>query len=285
MAIQYKPTKPKKEKSPNVAKTPKAPKAEKPIKIGSVQKVKTTKPAKAPKAPKAPKAEKVKTFAPSFKGGKVKKTEDLEKTSALKKPVNLVVTLSVMAVLVVVAVLALTIFLPSIEDNGQEIKEIRIASTPDKTVYLIGEEANYDGLSVAVTRKNGETFTVGANKCVIGGFDTSEEGYQTIIVDYEGFSTSFSIKVEKPPRPTPTLASITFEKLPKTEYKVGEWLDTTGGVLLRKYADGSELYLDLINSYVFGFVDVDGPGEYVLTVKYMENGTLAETTYTITVTE
>ena len=284
MAIQYKPTKPKKEKTPKVSKEPKAPKVEKPMKIGSAQKVKTAKPAKAPKAPKAvkiPKPEKVTTF----KGGKVKKAADLEKTSVLQKKVNPIIAVFVMAVLVVVAVLALTVFLPAVEDIGHEIKEIAITSIPNKTVYLIGEELNYDGLCVTVTRKNGETFIVRADKCVIGGFDTREAGYKTVIVDYEGFSTSFSIKVETPPRPTPTLTSITFETLPKTEYKVGEWLDTTGGVLLCKYADGSELYLDLINSYVFGFVDVDGPGEYVLTVKYMENGTLAETTYTITVTE
>jgi hypothetical protein len=78
---------------------------------------------------------------------------------------------------------------------------------------------------------------------------------------------------------------ITLETLPKTEYRIDEWLDTTGGVLLCEYADGSVYRLSLVNSYIFGWENVNGPGEYVLTVKYMENGTLAETTYTITVTE
>ena len=36
---------------------------------------------------------------------------------------------------------------------------------------------------------------------------------------------------------------------------------------------------------VYGFDEITAPGEYTLTVKYVEGGILAETTYTITVTE
>lgn len=282
MAIQYKPTKQKKEKS---AKAPKAPKEPKAIKIGSATQMKTAKPAKAPKAPKAPKPEKVKAFAPAFKGGKVEKVADLEKKSVLKKNVNPVVFISVAVVLVVAAVLVMTVALPAIEEKGLEIQEIMISSTPNKMIYFTGEQVDYEGLRVTVTRKNGESFVVDDGRCQISGFDSTEEGYKTITVNYEGFTSTFSVKVETPPRPTPALRGITLGTLPKTEYKVGEWLDTTDGVILREYVDGSVLWLPLVNSYVFGFVDVKGPGEYELTVRYEENGITAETTYTITVTE
>jgi len=282
MAIQYKPTKQKKEKP---AKAPKAPKPEKQIKIGAATKVKATKPAKAPKAPKAPKAEKVKAFTPTFKGGKVKKSEEFEKTSVLKKTINPLVFAAVAVVLVVVAVLALTVFIPAVEEKGQEIKDITIASTPNKTVYFIGEEANYDGLRVTVTRKNGETFTVRANQCDIKGFDSSKPEQMIITVTYEGFTTDFSIKVEEPPRQVPVLVGIHLDPLPKTEYKLGEHLYTLDGVIIREYADGTTAKAMLLYTHVYGFDSITEPGTYTLTVRYKENGKLAETTSTITVTE
>ena len=281
MDIQYKPSKPKKEKPA------KAPKAEKAMKFkSSVQTVKPTKPAKAPKAPKSEKAKAI-TFGKADKmevNGPIK-VEKAKKSGPLSKIDPKWILCGALVLIAAIAVVVMTVILPGIEENGQQIKNIIISSTPDKTVYLVGEEANYDGLRVLVTRNNGETFTVRAGKCQITGFDTSKEGYKTITVEYEGYTSSFSVKVEEPPRPTPVLQEIVFDKLPKTEYKVGDSLDTTGGVLLCKYADGSELYLDLVNGYVSGFSNVNGPGTYELTVKYKENGTTARTTYTITVTE
>ena len=285
MDIQYKPTKPKKEKP---AKAPKAPKAEKAMKFKSTaQAVKSSKPAKAPKVPKPEKVSKAISFG---KASKVQTDKPMKVEKANKKPNFLskldpkVILGIVLGIVVVAAVIVLTVVLPAVEERGQQINSIVVSAMPEKTVYLIGEEVDYDGLRVRVTRNNGETFTVRASKCEITGFDSKEAGYKTITVDYEGHSVTFSISVEEPPKPTPVLMRISLETLPKTEYKLGEWLDTTGGVLLCKYADGSELYLDLVNNYVFGFADIDKPGKYTLTVKYIENGIIAETTYDITVT-
>ena len=73
--------------------------------------------------------------------------------------------------------------------------------------------------------------------------------------------------------------------MPKTEYVLGEWLDTTGGVIKLEYSDGSVKRVNLMNSNVYGFANVTQAGEYTLTVKYAERGVLCETTYKITVTE
>lgn len=283
MDIQYKPSKPKKEKP---VKAPKAPKADKPVKMGAAKTVKTSKPAKAPKQPKPEKAKTV-TFGKPAKvqTDKPIKVEKAKKPGLFSKVDPRVILGGALVLIVAIAVVVLTVVLPAVEENGQQINSIMISSTPNKTVYLVGEEANYDGLRVTVTRNNGETFTVRASHCQITGFDSSEVGNQTVMVAYEGFTASFSVKVEEPPKPTPALLKITLETLPKTEYKVGEWLDTNGGVLLREYVDGTSAKLTLVNSYIFGWENVNGPGEYELTVKYMENGIICETTYTITVTE
>lgn len=306
MAIQYKPTKQKKEK------TPKAPKAEKPIKIGAATQVKTTKsakeskahksekpfeigvaakvkldkPAKASKQPKEPKPEKADTFVSAFKGGKVEKVAALEKSSVLKKKINPFVAVGIIVGLIAVSVLAVIVVHPAVKENGAEIKSILISEAPNKSTYFVGEGANYDGIDVVAVLKNGETLSIPLDQCQISGFDSSEVGYNTVTVNYQGFTARFIVEIQETPRITPTLKKITLETLPdKIEYKLGEWLDTTGGVILCEYVDGSVFRVSLSNRYVYGFPSIEAPGEYVLTVKYMENGTLAETTYTITVTE
>ena len=286
MAMQYKPTKQKKEKP---AKAPKAPKPEKLVKMGGAVKVKTSKPAKPPKQPKAPKPEKAQSFAPTFKGGKVAKAADLEKKSVLKKTVNPIIAVSVVVALIVVAVLVVVLIVPAMQHHGEEIKEISISQLPDKTVYLQGEEADYKGLRVKVTKNNGETFILRASDCTFSGFSSKlpiETMYVT--VEYQGFTSSFSVKVLEHVKPTPVLDSIYLDPMPKTEYKVNEWLDTEGGVLVRKYKDGSTVEVSLTPDLVFGWgttVAGKGPGTYTLTVKYAENGVLCTFDYEITVTE
>lgn len=281
MAMQYKPTKQKKEKP---AKAPKAPKAEKAVKLGAATKVKAAKPAKAPKPPKAPKVPKEEK-AVAFKPGKVESAASLEKGSVLKKPVNTKIVVAIVAAIILITVVVVALVVPAIKRNGQLLDGIIIETTPIKTIYLIGEEADYNGLRVAVSRKNGDTFIVRASDCEISGFDSTTAGYKTINVVYEGFASSFSIKVEEPERPVSALKSISLKTLPKTEYKVGEWLDTTGGMLVREYIDGTTAEITLVNSYVYGFGDIEGPGTYTLTVEYEENGIIETTEYQITVTE
>ena len=286
MDIQYKPSKPKKEKP---VKTPKAPKAEKAMKFNSsVQAVKTSKPAKAPKAPKAPKPEKTKVMSfgktAKVQTDKPMKVEKAKKPGILGKVDPKLILGGVLVLIAVITVVMFTVVIPTVEEHGQQIKSILVSNAPKKNVYLIGEEANYDGLRVLVTRNNGETFTVRAAKCNITGFDSSKAGFIRVQVEYEGAVSDFSVEIKEPPRLTPTLKSITMEKLPKTEYKLGEGLDTTGGVILCEYVDGSVFRVNLTNHAVHGYRSISSPGTYELTVKYMENGVIAETTYTITVT-
>ena len=99
---------------------------------------------------------------------------------------------------------------------------------------------------------------------------------------------SFTVKIKEAPKPTLLLVSIELESLPnKLIYKIGEWLDTSGGIIIRKYNDGSQSKIALINSYIYGYTKEmsNTPGTYTLTVKYVEKGILAETTFEITIEE
>lgn len=87
---------------------------------------------------------------------------------------------------------------------------------------------------------------------------------------------------------------IYIDAFPKTEYKVGERLNTEGGILCKYYDDREySLRMDFYNSDVFGFPGDETAGvltsahigKHILTVKYLENGVWYETTYQITVTE
>ena len=194
MGIQYKPTKQKKEKP---IKAPKAQKPEKAVKLGSAMKVKASKPTKAQNQPKAPKPDKVKAVSLG-KAGKVQtdkpiKVDKVKKTGMLSKLDPKLLLGGALVVIVAIAVVVLTVVLPAIEEKGQQIKSIEITRQPNKTVYLVGEEADYEGLRVTVTRNNGETFVVGATDCEISGFGNEYAIENCIItVTYQGYSDIMS---------------------------------------------------------------------------------------------
>lgn len=288
MDIQYKPSRPKKEKP---VKVPKAPKAEKAMSFGSTKAVKIDKPKKV-KEPKikAPKPEKAQAMsfgkAAKVQTDKPMKVDGAKKPGFLSKIDPKIVLGGVLVLVVAIALVVLTVVIPAVEAQGQLIQKIEITRKPDKLVYLVGEEPNYNGLRVTVTRNNGETFVVRASDCEIEGF-TSDIALESCIVTvkYEGFSELFSVTIMENEKPVPVLKSIRLDPMPKTEYKVGEWLNTDGAYVVREYVDGSSVKVNLLKTDVYGWDKVNGPGTYELTVKYAENGVLCTYKYTITVTE
>ncbi|MBQ3012935.1 MAG: bacterial Ig-like domain-containing protein [Clostridia bacterium] len=308
MAVNFKPTKPKKEKQ---VKAPKEPKAPRPSKKDNTVNLKISKPAKAPKTPKAERLVKVKREKPvkvkqeshvkikqqrQPKGAQPLNTVNLKKNSGsgARKPKNVksIIGISISLVVVIALISMLLVIVIGANKQGNEIGHISISSTPNKTTYYVGEEADYEGLKITVTRRNGKQTTVPISKCIITGFDNTEPAEkQTISVQYEGFIATFSITVKETPKPTSTLVGIYLEELPKIEYKADEWLDTSGGVIVREYKDGTTKRISLVNSYVYGWEAAQAAfekgekGPYTLTVKYKEGGILVETTYEITITE
>ena len=110
---------------------------------------------------------------------------------------------------------------------------------------------------------------------------------QNITVKYKNLQTTFTIEVKEliVDIPTGNYSGLSFKTLPKTNYKVDEWIDKRDGVLLIHYDNGTsrEIALDSEGVKVYGFTSYKS-GTYTLTVKYVENGLYGETTYEITVT-
>ncbi len=191
-----------------------------------------------------------------------------------------------------VALLAAVIFLliPALTQRPEDIVGIAVRESglPTKTTYFVGEEANWDGLRVTVTRRNGETFEVRANKCRITGFSSEAPVEKRVItVTYEGHSTTFSVAVKAAPKADPVLTGIRLDPKPKTQYKVGERLDTSGGYVVREYADGSTVKVNLLPTDIeedFNAIR-NTPGTYTLTVKYRENGVIKTCTYQVTISK
>ena len=295
MAVQLKKTKPKKEK---LAKAPKAPKAEKPAKITAVKikkeksiKVKREKPVKVTKdktKKSSPKIEKTRSSV-SIDGVNDKQTK--------AKRVKVIVAVTIIVVIAALIAVGISLYVKhanAVAADGQNISKVYISAYPKKVTYHIGDTIpDYTGLKIGVSLKNGTEHFVeyseeNASDFTFKGFDCSAySDEQKVTVYYKGYECYFNIVVREKPQETPVLERISLETLPKTEYKVGEWLSTTGGVILLEYSNRSPLRVNLMNKDVYGWEEAyeAGPGTYTLKVLYVENGALAETTYEITITE
>ncbi len=216
------------------------------------------------------------------------------------KKTRLILAFSIAAILVIAVLAAAAVGIVSdIQEQNNAPVGVSVGDFP-KLSYYVGDDADYSGLSLAVTKRNGKIEYVkysedNAADFTFSGFDSTRT-YEdkTVTVTYKGFSCTYHIVVKEAPKPKPTLVSITIDVMPKTEYKVGEWLDTTGGMLLKHYSDGTTERTVLVNNYIIDGWDEAwelGAGEtgsatYTLTVRYKEDGSKpVKTTYDITITE
>ena len=292
MEIKYKPTKTKKEKP---FKAPKAEKAAKPMNFGSAHSVKIDKSQKTgpAKTPKTPKPEKAVSFTPT----KVEKATEFKAFGKLPKSVNPKVLAIVLPVIALVAIFLVAF--PAARDFLNEeppvvtAQKLTITTLPEKTTYYVGESLSYHGMELTVTLSSGTVLDLDITDCQITGFDSSVPANQTITVKYKDLKATFDVLVmpseETPSTPTApagTPDGLSVVTLPKTEYKVGEYLNVSGGMLLYKYGDTVK-DIELTYSHIANTFDNQTPGEYKIIVKYYDpdHDNLVETTYTITVTE
>lgn len=177
---------------------------------------------------------------------------------------------------------------PSAPDKDTLVN-IQVAHLPNRTSYYCGDAFEPDGLSVYGLTKADKFVKLDLLECQITGFDSSvPNAKQTITVMYKDFTDTFDVIIKEAPKPvTNMVVSVVVETLPKTVYGLNDFLDTTGGVLLCAYSDGTTKQVDLKPENVSGFkyAKKAGVGEYDLTVKYTEDNVTVETTYKITITE
>lgn len=207
----------------------------------------------------------------------------------------------IIAIVAVIAIVAATVIIVSVvkkqrekaeieaaELQKLEIKEIQIARTPDKLIYYCGTPFDVTGLMVYSVTYGGKFTELDLDNCTVTGFDSSVPvEKQTITVTYKNFTDTFTVEIRPEPTEAPTLVSIKMATLPKTNYKLGERLDVTGGTFTCYYSDGTTKTVALEIEYTGGFMPAmnKGPGEHEMRVVYEENGVEVQTTYKITITE
>lgn len=119
----------------------------------------------------------------------------------------------------------------------KKLSSIKVVTLPTKTNYYLWEAFSSDGLKVVATYTDSTTFDV-TSQCTVSGASTSSVGEKTATVRYteDGVTktASFNIVVKG------KLKTLTVSSMPnKTEYYVGESLDTSGIQVIAGYSDGS----------------------------------------------
>ncbi|MDO4843006.1 MAG: bacterial Ig-like domain-containing protein, partial [Phoenicibacter congonensis] len=154
---------------------------------------------------------------------------------------------------------------------------IAVTTLPNKTSYTQYKDS-LDVIGGMITAYYGDdsSETIKMTADMVGGFDNTKVGTQTLTVTYGGKTATFTVTVI-----AKSLTSIAVTTKPtKTSYFKGETLDVTGGKITAKYSDGSSEVVSMTASMVSGF-NSSTTGTKTLTVTY--NGKTA--TFTVSVIE
>ncbi len=141
------------------------------------------------------------------------------------------------------------------------VKKVEIVTLPTITEYYVGDTLDTNGLTIKVT------YYDDSSKIFTSGFTCSptylsKSGTQTITVSYGGKTCTFDVNV----KPN-DLVKIEVKTNPtKTEYFVGETLNTTGLVLLATYNNGTTR--DITSDYTCTPTKLDTAGEQTIKVSY-----------------
>ena len=137
---------------------------------------------------------------------------------------------------------------------------------PTKLEYEVGDELDTTGLKVIAHYSDATTEEV--TDYQLYGFSSMEIGNVTIMVTYEGKTTSFVVTIkEKTPEPPVTVNLLRIEVTPptKTEYEVGEELSLTGMVVTAFYDDDTS---KVVTNYSVSGFDSSNPGSVTVTVTF-----------------
>ena len=119
------------------------------------------------------------------------------------------------------------------------IQSVAIETLPTKVKYNVKETLETTGGKLKITRATGTTEIIDITKEMISGFDSSKENTKlplTISYTENGITktTTFIVSVEDP------ITSMVMKTTPKTEYKYGEPLDLSTGVITVVRPSGTE---------------------------------------------
>lgn len=149
-------------------------------------------------------------------------------------------------------------------DASKTVSGIEIADESAlKKEYYVGDEFVVGG-QITVSYSDADPETIDITSAMVSGYNPQTSGSQTITVTYGGQTTSYEVTVT-----AVAVSSIAVTAPTKTEYKVGESLDLTGGSLVATYNNGKEetLPLTAVGVSVTGF-NSSTTGEKTINVSY-----------------
>ena len=131
---------------------------------------------------------------------------------------------------------------------------------PTKTEYVIGEQLDISNLSAAAIY-NGDFRKDVTDQVQVTGFDSTTPGTKTVVIDFQGFQTSFTVEVI-------AAEALSLEVTPptKTEYEIGDILDTTGMIVYADY--GNNVKVDVTNQVEIQGFDSSKAGMINVTAVY-----------------
>jgi len=143
------------------------------------------------------------------------------------------------------------------------ITAVEITTPPTKVEYVVGQEANYDGLVVTVTYDDATTAILSLEDLTISGFDSSAAVTdQVITVEAGTQSATFTIDVV--PR---EMIAIDVQTFPQVIYYVGDSADWTDLVVVGLYNDDTTEVIDSANYTLSGF-DSSTVGDVAITITH-----------------
>ena len=139
---------------------------------------------------------------------------------------------------------------------------VSVKTLPTKTVYTVGDRLDTTGLTLEVLYNNGSTAVVREGFTV---YPTrlAAAGAQTVEVEYKGMTCAFTVTVEQPEEQIEGIGVLTLPT--KTEYAVGEELDTAG-LSIRVYTNNG--HRDVYTGLECSPSSFDKPGTQSVTVSY-----------------
>ena len=139
------------------------------------------------------------------------------------------------------------------------ITSISIKTEPFNTNYYVDETLDPVGLEITATYSNGSTQNIDSGFTT--SYDFSSAGQKTVTVTYSGKTTSFTVDV------LDVAISDLEISVPatKTNYKIGDTLDTTDLALLATYNNGSTT--TVTSGYSTNY-DFSSPGTKTVTITY-----------------
>ena len=149
-----------------------------------------------------------------------------------------------------------------------ELLNFTIISLPQKRTYYVGDTLDVTGGLIAATYTDGSIDTLPITADMVRGFSSRKAGRLLLTVKTDLATSAFYVEVLALPVDSVTITSVTLTSLPlKLEYKVGQSLDVSGGLLTVTYSNDSTATVALQLSMVSGF-DSEKTGLQLVMVEY-----------------